>query len=328
MKLLILITVIIFFTNCKHDKSVWDLKTPMGTNRAFHSIAAINNKIYVFGGSTGKKSEFRDTSCSEMYDPQKNKWISRAPMPEPITTSCAIALDRKIYVIGGQQSIFSKRINKVLLYDPISNEWTYKSPMNIARAFHCVTALNNKIYAIGGRESDSEIKSKRRDSLAVYTIEEYNTNTDKWTIKKILPFRHFAIGAATINNKIYILSDTISNFTLGKSAIMEEYDPAKNSLKIIASMTPSRYDVAMTTANNKIYVFGGWNQGSLSLVEEYDPELDKWTNKSNFPFVIQNCQAISIRNRIFICGGIIYPGDGNEKLDFLIEYFSNRDKPN
>jgi len=324
MRLLILLTAILLITNCKKNKSVWELKAHMSINRAFHSSAAIDNKIFVFGGSTGKKSEFRDTTSSEMFDPQKNKWTSIAPMPEPITTACAIALNRKIYIIGGQQHMFSKRVNKVLLYDYDSNEWTYKSPLNIARAFHCVTTLDNKIYAIGGRESDSEIKTKSRDSLAVYTIEEYDINSNKWIIKKVLPFKHFTIGAATINNKIYILSDTISNFSLGKSAILEEYDPSKNALKILASMTPSKYDAAMAATNNRVYVFGGWNQGSLSSVEEYNPELDTWTNKSNLPFDIQNSQAISIRNHIYICGGIIYPKDGNEKKDFMIEYHYGR----
>jgi len=326
MKLLILFTAILLTTNCREDKSVWELKAPMSVNRAFHSIAAIDKKIYVFGGSTGKKSEFRDTTSSEMYDPQKNKWTGIAPMPEPVTTACAISIDREIYIIGGQQHTFSKRVNKVFLYDPDSNEWTYKSQLNIARAFHCVATLDNKIYAIGGRESDSEIKTKSRDSLAVYTIEEYDINTNKWIIKKVLPFRHFTIGAATINNKIYILSDTINNFSLGKSAILEEYDPLKNTLKILAPMTTSKYDAAMAVANNRVYVFGGWNKHSLASVEEYNPELDKWTNKSNLPFDIQNSQAISIGNRIYICGGIIYPKDGNEKKDFMIEYLPVKDK--
>jgi N-acetylneuraminic acid mutarotase len=91
-------------------------------------------------------------------------------------------------------------------------------------------------------------------------------------------------------------------------------------------MTPSKYDAAMAAADNRIFVFGGWNQGSLSSVEEYNPETDKWTDKSNLPFVIQNSQAISVEGRIFICGGIIYPEDGNEKKDFMIEYLIKKDK--
>lgn len=326
MRPVIIFIAILLFTNCKTDNSVWKIKTPMSINRAFHSIASIDNKIYVFGGSTGKKSEFRDTTSSEMFDPQKNRWTNIASMPEPITTSCALALNKKIYLIGGQQQTFSKRVNKVLLYDCDSNEWTYKTPMNIPRAFHCVATLNNRIYAIGGRESDAEISTKSKDSLAVYTIEEYNISTDEWIVKTVLPFKHYTIGATTINNKIYILSDTISNFKLSESAILEEYDPATNTIKILSTMTPSKYDAAITEVNNRLYVFGGWNKGSLASVEEYNLETDKWTDKSNFLFVIQNSQAISVQNRIFICGGIVYPKDGNEKKDFMIEYMFRKDK--
>lgn len=129
--------------------------------------------------------------------------------------------------------------------------------MNIARAFHCVTAFNNKLYAIGGRERDEEIASKSRDSPAVYTIEEYDTATDKWQIKTILPFKHYPVGTVTLNNKIYILSDTVSNSKLGKSAVFEEYDPLNNTFRRLASLTPSRYDAALISAGGKIYVIGG-----------------------------------------------------------------------
>lgn len=306
--------------------AVWENSSPMNIKRAFHTMSSACGGLYVMGGSTGKKSEFRDTASVEMYNPELGQWFPKASMPEAITTSCSVVIEDKIYIIGGQQNTFDKRVKKVLMYDCKTDTWHYKSAMNIARAFHSVTALNNKIYAIGGRVSDKEIETKKKDSLAVYTIEEYDIVADIWKIKAVLPFKHFVIGASTINDKIYILSDTIGHSILGKSAILEEYDPVTNTFKTKASLTPSRCDIGLATYNNKIYIFGGWNRGSLSTVSEYDPESDSWLQKSSLPYPVQNVQATSYKNAIYISGGITYPAGGNEKKKEVMIYYPENEK--
>lgn len=324
---LLMLPVVLYFTIgimtkcfCQQMDAIWETKPSMSLCRAFHSMAVCGDNIYVIGGSTGRKSEFRDTASVELYSIQEERWESKSPMPSPVTTSCAVSFENKIFVVGGQENVFDTRIKKVFMYDCESDKWCTKSPMNIPRAFHCAVVLNNKIYAIGGREKPEEIKTKSKDSLAVYTIEEYDFASDKWQIKTILPFKHFAIGAVALNNRIYILSDTISHSTPDKSAIFEEYDPEHNTFRRLASLTPSRCDAAMVSSNGKIYILGGWNNGSLSMVDEYDPVLDKWENKNNMPYLVQNHQAVSIRDKIFITGGIIYPKDGNEKMSVFMEY--------
>lgn len=329
-RLVLVLGIVLYFlvfhrSVCLSQQKIWERKTSMSFPRAFHSMAVCSGNIYVFGGSTGKKSEFRDTTSVEMYNLKTAKWENKCSMPYAITTSCAVATDNKIFVVGGQENIFDTRIRKVLMYDCETDTWHSKSPMIIARAFHCLATLNNKLYAIGGREKPEEIKFKSKDSLAVYTIEEYDIATDKWQIKTIFPFKHFPIGAVTMHNRIFILSDTISHSELDKSAVFEEYNPEHNQFKRLASLSPSRCDATMVSSNGKIYIFGGWNHGSISSVYEYDPALDIWGEKTDMPFPVQNHQAISIDDNIFVTGGIIYPKDGNEKMNSLLEYHPKND---
>lgn len=310
----------------QNNEAVWENSSPMMIKRAFHTMPVASGSLYVIGGSTGEKNKFRDTTSVEMYNSELGQWFPKASMPEAITTSCSVGIGDKIYIIGGQQNTFDKRVKKVLMYDCKTDTWHYKSAMNIARAFHSVSALNNKIYAIGGRESDKEIETKKKDSLAVYTIEEYDIVADIWKIKAVFPFKHFVIGASTINDKIYILSDTIGHSILGKSAILEEYDPVTNTIKTKASLTPSRCDIGIATYNNKIYIFGGWNHGSLSTVEEYDLESDSWIQKTSIPYSVQNVQATTYKNAIYISGGINYPAGGNEKKKEVMIYYPGKEK--
>jgi N-acetylneuraminic acid mutarotase len=181
--------------------------------------------------------------------------------------------------------------------------------------------MNNRLYAIGGRENTTEINAKTKDSLAVYTIEEYDIENNKWTIKSILPFKHFTIGAVALNNKIYILSDTTNNSMSGSSAILEEYDPANGTFNIRANLFPSKCDATMVALNNKIYLLGGCRNGALSSVEEYDPIINKWVEKDGLPYNVQNHQAVTMNNEIYISGGITYSENGgNEKKANMLVY--------
>lgn len=290
----------------RKNDDAWETKVPMKINRAFHSMAAAQGKLYVFGGATGVSNEFKGTSSVEMYDPVLNQWFEKSNMPKVYILSSAVNINDKIYILGGEEGESFERSSDLLMYDCIHDNWIKKASMNIARSFQCAVTLNNKIYAIGGRESNKEIIAKPKDSLAVYTIEEYNLEKDKWITKKILPFKHFTIGAVTLNNKIYILTDTTNNAMVDESAVLEEYDPVTNTLIPKASLIPSKCDAAITVCNNKIYVLGGWLRGAVSSVEEYDPVTNTWKELDSLPDIVQNLQAATINNKIYITGGITY----------------------
>jgi N-acetylneuraminic acid mutarotase len=210
------------------------------------------------------------------------------------------------------------------MYDCETDTWHSKSPMNIPRAFHSATVLNNKIYIIGGRENPEEISVKTRDSLAIYTIEEYDPENDKWIVKTTMPFKHFTIGAVTIKDKIYILSDTADNRMLDKVSVLEEYDPVNNQFKSLASLPRSRCDAAMVCINDKIVVLGGWYNDALSFVDEYDPKSGCWTKKPDLLYPVQNHQAASYKDGILITGGIIYSNEGSQKKNGVMLYEINK----
>ncbi len=312
--------------NCQAIKSCWEIKPNLKIKRTFHASAVANGKLFLISGATGDKSEFRDITSVEMYDPVKNEWSTKAEIPQAVSLACALTVGNKIFVAGGELDSFKKKSKLLMMYDCFSNKWSLKSSIKIARSFHYSVALNNKIYVIGGRESNKEIKTKQKDSLAVYTIEEYDVIKYTWVVKTVMPFKHFAIGAAVLNNKIFILSDTTNNRMLGDSAVLEEYDPVKNTFIKKAELIPSQCDAAVVGYKNKIYVIGGWRKGTISSVNEYDVIKNKWTRKSDLPYPVQAHQASIIDDKIFISGGLTYTSSGNEKRNNFLVYFPESDK--
>ena len=83
-----------------HAEDRWRNATPMPQAQGGLAAAAVNGKLYAFGG------EFFDNGGgvypeSWMYDPATDKWSALPDMPTPRHGLGAVALDGKIYVIGG-----------------------------------------------------------------------------------------------------------------------------------------------------------------------------------------------------------------------------------
>ena len=84
-----------------YDNSMGKWKTlaplPQPLNHA--AIAALNQKIYVIGGYTGRWSKPLDVNFE--YDPEKNNWTKKSPMPTARGAMAATVIKGKIYVVGG-----------------------------------------------------------------------------------------------------------------------------------------------------------------------------------------------------------------------------------
>ena len=78
----------------------WTIMEQMPTKRSgiASCVSPVDSNIYVFGGQN-IDGAFSNT---EKYNPEINKWSSEEPMPTARYGLEAIALDDKIYVIGGR----------------------------------------------------------------------------------------------------------------------------------------------------------------------------------------------------------------------------------
>jgi N-acetylneuraminic acid mutarotase len=75
----------------------------MPTARSQMIVEAVNGKIYVISGRTGKMDS--TVKATKVYDPAADTWETKAEIPYPVTSGGSTVLDNKIYVIGGKTSI-------------------------------------------------------------------------------------------------------------------------------------------------------------------------------------------------------------------------------
>ncbi|MCF6249311.1 MAG: hypothetical protein L3J69_18435 [Desulfobacula sp.] len=161
-------TEVLNSVECYDPKTnTWEFKKPMFNKRyLFAAVVGRDNKIYVFGGCgryNKKTRKFTVYNTTEVYDPETDTWIYRAPMPEGLfTIAGALGADGRIYIMGGSRAhVDDPPLRNVFIYDPIADSWEKGPSMNLPRStLAAVATPDGKIYAIGGTDAGAYNKVK------------------------------------------------------------------------------------------------------------------------------------------------------------------------
>lgn len=225
---------------------------------------ALNDKIY-FPGS----DNFIE------YNPADGSYSKKTPIPEKKVHPSVVALDNKIYVIGGSGT------NSLYVYDPATDTWATKANMPGATYWHSAVVLNGKIYVSGGNPSST--------SLMVY-----DPVTNTWTKETDTPYPIFANSSVVLDNKIYIFGGlSYSGNLISKACV---YDPIKKTWKVLNQPPAVQMEVSAVVYNDKIYIID-----SNYIFIEYNAETDTWTKKQPFPKKnsrVQTTQSLVFNNKI------------------------------
>ena len=178
-------------------------------------------------------------------------------MPTPRSGAMAVAVDGKIYAIGGYgPGGFPPVVEE---YHPATDRWVKKAnaPMSFRHTFG--VAVNGKVYVLG-------------DDVAPSALWEYEPKSDVWKRKRDIPSPRCRLSAAVSGGKIYAMGGN------GPLTIVEEYDPATDTWTKRTDMLTPRGSFASAVVNGKVYAIGGcmgipWeNPRPIVTVEEYTPE--------------------------------------------------------
>lgn len=279
----------------------WATKSPMRTARSFFEVAAVNGRIYAFGGD--------GTNTTEEYDPETNTWTTKASMPTARSGFAVAVFQNKIYVIGGEVSGAGfTGINEV--YDPITDTWETKSSMPTKRDNPVANTIDDKIYVIGGI-LESEFAG---DPVVSDVNEVYDPETDIWTTKASIPNAVYACVSAVVDNKLFV----IGGETFSGGVLNQIYDPVTNMWSSGKNMTVKMHGMAAaattgTLAPKRIYVMGGMEALSLEALgtnQIYDPEEDTWSTGASMPDTRVGLAAAAVNDTMYAIGGS--PGYGGE----------------
>ena len=283
--------IVLLFNCLGYAQNVWEPKADMPTARKEITDAAtvLDGKIYVMGGTSAAGSI---TNVFEMYDPATNGWTTLAPYPLSVWRSSLIALNGKIYGMGGYEALnpfpFSPS-NKAFVYDPSTNSWSPISDMISPRGSSASVILNGLIHLVGGANTD-----------ALDSHHSYDPDTDSWSSVSSLNQKRSGLTAVTINDKIYAVGGYFLSGGVVSLNSAEVYDPGTNDWTTIASMPFTKLGITSEVVQNKMYVFGNENG---TAVLEYEPSTDVWTQWLNMPENVNFSGAASVDGLVYVLGG-------------------------
>lgn len=147
----------------------------MPTPRSYSRASVVDNLIYVIGGTLGIYTTDPRSKAIEAYDPVANTWItSLAPMPTARAGMAVVAIDKKIYVIGGQLDAGSGNTLAMEIYDTELNSWSTGTPIpeEPVRRHGLDAVVKDKIiYVAGG------FNTQQKDQRTFY---RYDTVNGSW----------------------------------------------------------------------------------------------------------------------------------------------------
>lgn len=254
----------------------WTKRKPMA--RALHhgAMVAFNERIFIFGGfvlpQAGPPGWVAVNDVWE-YEPTRDLWRARAPMPTARGAAGAALVNGRIYVVGGAGALPNSRdhairpggpqrsLAAVEEYDPVANRWRTRTPMPVARNHLAVESAGGKVYAIGGRLGGAFIIAMPGN---VDLTMEYDPVTEVWLSKAAMPTARSGINSAVHGGRIYVAGGELQTYQfLAAYRAFEAYDPAANVWYQLPPLLIPRHEAAMATLGDQIHILGGDVQSAI-----------------------------------------------------------------
>lgn len=141
----------------------WSQGPDLPHARSHHSSVAVNGRLYVIGGKWQIQHGVEHPRPEvDVYDPETGSWSSAAPLPTTRGLLATVAVENRIYAIGGQ-SILSDgwhgSLDTVEEYDPSLDTWGPATALPTPLREHASAVVGDRVYVLGGYDDASRVSA-------------------------------------------------------------------------------------------------------------------------------------------------------------------------
>ena len=254
----------------------WQELPPMPVRRAGLSATLLDGKIYAIGGVTNEGT----TGRVDIYDIERQNWITGTARPLAAAYITAVSLDGSILVPGGcdQQTPFTA----VHRYAPHEDIWEEIAPLPHPLCAYALAVLDGKVYLFGGwglpRSDGQTVRDLRRTKSQGSNYQaltyRYDPQVNAWE-ELAPPKTARAFGAAAaLGNRLYYIGGYDGREEL---ATCEIYDPTDDQWGTCARLLLPRGGLGVARRGMRLYAIGGGWNNYLGFNEYYNLETDTWS---------------------------------------------------
>jgi len=162
-------------------------------------------------------------------------WSAKAPLPAARNEVAAVALDGKIFVLGGSYPRQKYDVADNGEYDPAQDRWRARAPMPHGLNHVGAAALNGKIYVVGGFVGSNH--AGVNDGAF-----EYDPVSDTWRELPRLSSPRGSVAVAAVAGKVHALGGRKNETEV--VATHEVYDPLSGKWQAAAPLPRGRDHMA------------------------------------------------------------------------------------
>lgn len=290
-----------------------------------------------------------ETSRMIFNTDSQSEWVYATPMQEARKNSSVVALDGKIYVLGGENATGS--LKSFVVYDTEKKTWEMLPDYPGTETGICkavMFAYNNEITVIGG-QTDTSVMARLLNSVYTFNTETkqwqkkadlaegrtnlaaavskdqlytwtkagatdkaeiYNIKTDTWETA-VMPDTSTVIDAASVDNRVFVLKED------GEKMFWLEYLPEDNIFEDAGTECPfatsDKYK-ASAVISGKIYMV---KETETKEVLVYDAYADEWSQISAMNLAKKDSALVASGNDVYSIGGEM---SGYGVLDVVEQY--------
>ena len=265
--------------------------------------ATLGGELYYAGGPFSDVPDWNHADTFLKYTPANDIWTALSPMPANREFPGVVAVNGRLYVIGGHNGWFV--VNTTLEFDPASNTWSNKAPMPVAAFGFAAAVVDDRIYTMGGYVVNY--------SEPYAGLFEYNTATDTWTERSDMLTPRVYLAAAALGSKVYAIGGE-ARPPYVEAPTVEAYDPATDTWSRKADMTSPRTLLAAWPYMGRIIVLGGtYGWDVLNSTEIYDEPTDSWTSG---PTMLDARMSFGSG----VIGDCLYAAGGHRRMPYILNY--------
>lgn len=265
----------------------WEALPAMSQRRYGAAAAAVEGKLFVFGGYDGVLLQ----RSAEELDTTRGTWEALPSMPEERAQAGATAVFDRIFLCGGFGG--GEELASVHMFDSTSRTWPVQRipPMLRRRVDLAAVSVGYLLFAIGG--------SSEGESLA--SVEKLNLQPDladgeenAW--QEIPPMSEARRGAAAavMRGLIWVCGGHTGSRCLNST---ETFDPRHVEWMSRAPMTEPRFGASAVCMGEKLYVIGGHSgERALASMERYTVDAQKWEAMPDLPSARSVAVAAQVTN--------------------------------
>ena len=287
----------------KYDilSNTWSAGPALPAPRGAGAAALIGRNLHFFGGAVRSAGNHDDTDFPDHYVfnvDTDTSWSSLADLPNPRNHLGGIALDGKVYAIGGQHATLEGTGNQtqVDVYDPASDTWIQAASMPIGKGHISASTfiVDGRIMVIGGSVNNGGGGAPSNDMLL------YDPASNIWMKLTTTPDVRKTPVAGLINNQIVVAT---GGGMAGGPTNTTWVATLPNTWETAAPLWNSIGEVAGGIINNRLYLVGESSPATLS----YNLSTNTHSSPSDLaqrPFKGNHHTAEVAGGKLYLFGGL------------------------